>query len=218
MKLLILGGTGRTGKWLITEALTRRHEVHALVRDKEKLPLRSEKLKVFEGTPAEKEHLEPAIRGCEAVLNALNISRKSVFPWSRLVTPRDFLSTCTANVIDLCKKQGIGRVIVISASGVGDSATEIPGWLRWIIRNTKLGIIYKDHVRQEELLKGSGLDWTVVRPVGLTNKGVDKAIRVSLQGEPKPKFTLSRRNLARFMLDIVEKDRYIRQTPTLSEE
>ncbi len=218
MKILILGGTGRTGKWLITEALNRGHMVHALVRDKQRIPLKSGLLIPFEGNPANKDDLANAILGCDSILNALNISRQSEFPWSRLITPENFLSTVTGNVIDLCQKRDIDRYIVITAAGVGSSAHEIPGWFRWLIRHSNIGTIYKDHEKQEALLRMTSLHWTVVRPVGLTDKTVDKDIMISFEGRPKPGMTISRKNVARFMIDVLERKKYIHQTPTISEK
>jgi putative NADH-flavin reductase len=72
-KLLILGSTGRTGKYLLKEALTRGFEVNILVRNTKKISVDSEKLTVFEGTPSNKEDLTKALQGCTHVLSALNI-------------------------------------------------------------------------------------------------------------------------------------------------
>jgi putative NADH-flavin reductase len=48
-KLLVLGGTGRTGKCVIQEALNRGYEVNAIVRDAAKLEVISGKNREFQG-------------------------------------------------------------------------------------------------------------------------------------------------------------------------
>jgi putative NADH-flavin reductase len=217
MKLLILGGTGRTGQFLIKEALDRGHTVHALVRRPEKLKVSSDHLLFFQGTPTRLEDLKKAMEGCNAVLSALNISRKSDFPWSKIVSPTDLLSTSIGNVVKLAPLNNIDRVIVISAAGAGDSAKYSPGWFKWIISHSNIGITYKDHDRQEQLLKDSNLRWTAVRPVGLSQSEKDKPVRVTVPGVEKPGFTISRKNVARFMLDILEQDQYIHEAPIISE-
>jgi uncharacterized protein YbjT (DUF2867 family) len=161
--------------------------------------------------------LEEAITGCDAILSALNISRKSDFPWSKLVSPPNFLSESMANVVLLATRLDIQRVIVITAAGVGDSARYTPGWFRWIIRHSNIGITYEDHERQEQALTNSTLRWTIVRPVGLTNAEKEKPVRVTVPGLEKPGFTISRMNVARFMIDILEQDKYVHDKPTISE-
>ncbi len=82
MRVLILGATGRTGRLLVEEALTHGYEINVLVRDERKLTINSASISVYEGTPTDREALEIAMRGCEAVLSTLNISRTSDFPWA----------------------------------------------------------------------------------------------------------------------------------------
>ena len=217
LKLLILGGTGRLGKELLVEAIKREHTVHALVRDTDRLPFHSDKLVPFKGNPNNREDLSIAIRSCHAVLSALNISRTSDFPWSKLRTPKDFLSQTIENLIILADENLIERVIICSAWGVGDSRKEIPFWFRWLIANSNIGPAYEGHEAQEERLKASQLKWTAVRPVGLTQATQAKVVLVSSQGHPKPNLTISRRNVARFMLDILEQERFVGQTPTIFE-
>ncbi len=217
MKLLILGGTGRTGQFLIKEALDRGHTVHVLVRHPEKLKISPERLVIFKGMTTQREDLGKAMEGCEVVLSALNISRKSDFPWARMVSPPDLLSASIGMVVELAPIYNLDRVIVISAAGAGDSAKYLPGWFSWIINHSNIGITYQDHDRQEKILKDSNLRWTVVRPVGLTNSEKDKRVKVTVPGVEKPGFTISRKNVARFMIDILEQDRYIQKMPIISE-
>jgi len=217
MKILILGSTGRTGKWLVREAINRGHHVHALVRNPAKLSVKSEKLITFSGSPLNEEEMNQAMEGCEAILIALNISRKSDFPWAKVLSPENLLSETMKNIIEQAPEQGIKRVITITAAGVGDSAKYLPGWFSWIIRNSNIGVTYRDHERQEKLLMESKLDWTIVRPVGLSNSEKDKPVKVTIPGVEKPGFTISRKNVARFMIDSLEKGQYIQETPTISE-
>ena len=217
MKILILGGTGRTGRHLVGEALDRGHIVHVLVRYPGKLMCQDDRLIVFKGTPLSREDLEEAMKDCEAVLCALNISRKSDFPWSKLVTPPTFLSESMHHVVELAPRFDLQRVITITAAGVGDTAQYTPGWFRWIINHSNIGITYEDHNRQEQILMESRLRWSIVRPVGLTNSEKNKPVKVSVPGVEKPGFTISRKNVARFMIDILEKDQYIQEAPTISE-
>jgi len=216
MKILVLGATGRTGKWLVAEALSQGYEVHVLVREPAKLRTSSSKLTVFTGTPADEQALEQAIIGCTAVLSALNISRQSDFPWSKLRTPPQFLSGTIKVLIPLCHRHEIKRVVVISAWGVHETRKELPGWFRWLIDHSNIRFAYRDHEAQEDLLRASGLDWTAVRPAGLTNAKKVQEIQVSLNGQPRPRLTISRRSVARFMVDLLRHHTFLHQAPVIS--
>ena len=94
---------------------------------------------------------------------------------------------------------------------------EIPVWFRWFIKNSNIGVAYKDHERQENELKTSKLDWTIVRPTGLTNFKKEKKIIESYNNEPKPKLTISRKNVAKFMVNALKRDELIGQITVISE-
>jgi uncharacterized protein YbjT (DUF2867 family) len=216
MKILLLGATGRTGKWVLEEAIHRGHIVHALVRKAAKVKLTNGQLTLFEGTPTDPVALEKAMQGCEAILSAINISRTNDFPWAPLRTPKDFLSASMKNMISLAPKHNIRRIIFISAWGVAETRGDIPGWFRWFIEHSNIRYPYADHAVQEELIKASTLDFTSIRPVGLTNSKKDKSITVTLNNTPKPSLIIPRRMLAKFMLDTLEKNWYVREMPVVS--
>jgi putative NADH-flavin reductase len=218
MKILLLGATGRTGKHILDRALQHGHNVHALVRNKQKVSTTHSNLVLFEGDPLDKNILSVAMQGCEAIISALNISRTSDFPWAKLRTPKDFLSSVASNIIEIAPQQNIQRYIFISAWGVAETKKDIPSWFRWFIDHSNIRYPYIDHERAEELLKTSSLQFTAIRPVGLTNFKNQKEIIVSLDNTPKPKLLISRRGLARFVLDVLEKGLYKREIVVVSEK
>lgn len=218
MRILLLGATGRTGKLLLEQALNHGHIVHVLVRNKQKIPLQKFNLLLFEGSPADRDALDDAMRGCDAILNVLNISRKYEFPWAGLRTPKDFLSVTMRNIVELSAKNKVRRIVFTSAWGVSETKKDLPRWFRWLVDNSSIRYPYQDHERQEEIIKNSNLDWTAVRPVFLTNSNNHKEIVVGEDGQAKPRLYLSRRNLAAFMLEVLEKNSYLCQAPVVSEK
>ncbi|WP_185716309.1 NAD(P)-dependent oxidoreductase [Larkinella knui] len=217
MKLLILGATGRTGKELLDQALKAGISVHALVRDIDKVKMTSRNLKLFESKKLDRTALRLAMLGCDAVLSTLNISRTSEFPWSGLRTPKDFLSNTMRNVLEVANELHIKRIIVTTAWGVNETRNDIPAWFRLLIDYSNVGVAYRDHELQERLLAASQSDWTVVRPVGLTNSRKHKQIRITINNEPKPNLTISRSNVAKFMVDIYKTGDYKNEAVTISE-
>ncbi|RYU91914.1 hypothetical protein EWM62_00285 [Mucilaginibacter terrigena] len=199
-KLLILGATGRTGKWLVKEALERGYLVSVLVRHPEKLDITNKNLRVFTGLTTNKEIMEQAIAGCSQVISALNISRHNDFPWSSLRSPKLLLSETMKVLIEAGRTAGIQKIIILSAWGVGDSRTEIPWWFSWLIDHSNIKYAYDDHARQESLLINSEIDHLIIRPVGLTSGRAKMGIQESYQNYPAPKLTISRRSLARWLI------------------
>lgn len=216
MKILLLGATGRTGKWILQEALAQGHTVHALVRNRNKIDTTHERLIIFEGLPTDKDSLQKAVDGCEAVISALNISRVSDFPWSGLRTPLQFLSDTMRVLIPACENASVHRIIVCSAWGVAETRKDIPAWFRWLIDHSNIGPAYADHERQEKLLQNSSLEWTIVRPAGLVNGRKDKPVIASIDNHPRPGLIISRKNLARFMTDQLVSRSYIRTAIVVS--
>src|SRR5258708_29485487 len=100
MKVTLLGATGRTGKHVLNILLQKGHSVQALVRDASKIKIYSEEqLFVLEGDTTNLDTLRTAMKGCEAVVSILNISRNSDFPWSGLRTPKTLISDTIRNAI-----------------------------------------------------------------------------------------------------------------------
>jgi uncharacterized protein YbjT (DUF2867 family) len=185
MKILLLGATGRTGKWVLQQALEQGHQVNCLSRQIKRLHPQ-DGLLLFEGDPTHPDDLKTAILGCDGIISVLNISRTSDFPWATLRTPKNFLSNVMHQLIIVAEELQVQRIIVCSAWGVKETKKELPGWFRWFIDNSNIGVAYADHERQEDIITESSLKWTIVRPVGLTNGVKSQQIRESFGNKPKP--------------------------------
>ena len=215
MRILILGATGRTGKLVLKTALDEGYEVNCLARNSARIPT-VDKLQVFEGNPAVSEDLEKALQGCDYVINVLNISRTSDFPWAKLRTPPTYLSDVMKKLMTLAEKHRLKGLIACSAWGVAETKKDIPFWFRWMIDYSNIGLAYRDHERQEELLAKSSLNWTVVRPVGLSNVKKEEKIKVSLNNSPKPSLMISRLSLAKFLVQCIREEKLRGKMPVIS--
>lgn len=207
MQLLILGATGRTGHWVLKQALERGFKVHALVRFPEKLQPHVN-LKVFQGDASNAMQLYRAAAGCSAAISVLNISRKTDFPWSKLSTPEHYLSSVMTNLVKAFPNVKVNPLIVCSAWGVGDSKKDLPFWFRLMVDYSNIGVAYRDHERQEKILEDSSLNWVIVRPTGLTNSEDFQEVKAIQDNSTKPKLTINRKTLASFMLDCVSDKSY----------
>lgn len=215
MKILVLGGTGRTGKLVLKKALKKKHQVHCLARKTERIE-KKDGLTLFEGNPYDETDLKEAISECDSVISVLNISRKSDFPWASLRTPKTFLSDVMAHLVPIAENQNLKRISICSAWGVAETRNDIPKWFRWFIDNSNIGMAYADHERQEKIISDSKLDWTIVRPVGLSNSKREERIIETFDTLPKPNIFISRHSVADYLVDSLEKDYLVKKKVVIS--
>jgi uncharacterized protein YbjT (DUF2867 family) len=214
MKILILGATGRTGKYVIEEALKKGHKVSAIARDPDKL--KSYDIDITQGTPYDYETTEKALTGCDVVINTLNVSRKSDNPWAPLVAPKDLISKSASNAIKAMEKTGIKRFVALSTIGAGRSWKTTPAILRLIVSISNLRHAFLDHGKQEELLENSSIDYTICRAPMLSSD-INSSGAVATQENETPKsMKLSRNSAAEFFIKIVENKEFLKQTVNLS--
>jgi putative NADH-flavin reductase len=214
MKILILGITGRTGRLAAEEAIKRGHKVVGIARDPEKVTLND--VKILKGTPYDLETVRKACIGSDAVIGTLSLLSLSQGIFGKIYTPLDILSVSMKNTVKVMKEQGIKRIVLMTALGVGDSEKELPRIARMLINLTNIKYSYIDHELEEKVLENSDLEWTIVRPVGLNNKNENLSIQYNLNGVGKIKNSISRNAVAHFMLDCIEKGDFIRQKPGIS--
>jgi uncharacterized protein YbjT (DUF2867 family) len=169
MNLLVLGASGGCGRHVVRHALARGHAVTALVRAETayEAPVGAV---VVRGDVLDTVVIAAALRGCDAVISCLGIRRHwPRNPWSRLLSPPDFTSRAAASLVAAMRNASVERVLAISAAGVADSAPRMSRVLRWLFGHSQIGAAYRDLAAMEAVYSASGLDWTAVRPVTLTN-------------------------------------------------
>ncbi len=215
MKILILGANGRSGRRIVNEALRAGFSVHALVRNKKDLP-EHQNLRIIEGSCLKRSDLDKALTGTVAVVSALNVSRKSDFPWSKLKSPTDLMSKTMEYLIPLLYAHGISRLLIISAAGTGDSRKVLPKWFAWLIDHSNIKYAYQDHERQEKLVRNSDLEWTILRPVGLSNSSKITRVCISKDGIPPPSMLISRDTLANYVIQTLEDNLHYQESPVIS--
>lgn len=212
--LLVLGGSGRTGIHVLRQAVDRGHRVRALVRNPDTVdaPVGVE---LVAGTPAEIEDIRRAAEGADAVVSALNNSRASDNPWAKPVSPPTFMTDATRDTLAVMQEQSIRRIAVASTQGAGDSWNTLNPLFKALIKTSGIRHGYADHHGVDALVHASDLDWVLVRSVALTDKTPNGPLRAALAGAEKPGMSVSRAEVARFLLDNVEDDTWLRQAPVI---
>jgi putative NADH-flavin reductase len=194
MKLLILGATGGTGRHLLTQALEAGHEVTVLARNHTAVSTLHPRLRVVEGDLTAAPGPTEAIRGQDAVLSA--IGRGQSFKSERLI------QRSVPALLKAMEATGVRRLIFTSAIGVGDSAKDTPLAAKLFSR-ILLRDIYADKLIGDDMIRRSGLDWTIVQPTKLTDGPLTGTYRsgerLPLRGLP----SISRADTARFLLTLL---------------
>jgi putative NADH-flavin reductase len=110
----------------------------------------------------------------------------------------------------------VKRLIIVTGVGAGDSKNHGGFLYDKIFNPIFLRTIYEDKNRQEQLVKASGLDWTIVRPAVLTDGSKTGKYRAltDLSGVTAGK--IARADVADFILDELKTDQFLRQTPLLT--
>lgn len=210
MKLLVIGATGGTGRELVRQALARDHEVRALVRDPAKARDLGPRAEVARGDVLDPGSLKAAVRGREAVLCALGTRKLSR-------RPTTLFSNGTRNLIAAMRAEpGARRLVCVTGIGAGESRGHGPWWYDRLVLPLLLDEIYKDKTRQEELIRGSGLDWVIVRPAILTGGPATGSCRAVTDLAGLNAGKVSRADVAAFMLDQLASDAYLGKAPVLT--
>ncbi len=117
-------------------------------------------------------------------------------------------------LIDAIGSDDSRRVIYTSAFGVGDDLKRHAVIFKAVLRVFTIGEAYRDHDAAERLLEASQVNWTIVRPVGLTDeKGGEPA--VDLGTDWSSFSTVSREAVARYLLDCLTRNDVVRRTVTI---
>jgi putative NADH-flavin reductase len=161
MHILVIGATGGTGRELVKQALERGHHVTAFARHPSRIKSAHERLRVVRGDVMDPASVDAAVQGCDAVVCALGHKR-----W---LGPSKILSEGTRHVVRAMERQGVKRLVVETALGVGDSAGRLGLYYTLFTVPFILPFYWYDKGRQESVVRGSSLDWVIVRPGQLTN-------------------------------------------------
>ena len=153
MRVIVFGATGKTGRIVCQQALERGYEITAFTRSMNRIDSGDSSLRAAHGDVMDADSVAGAVSGHDAAIVALG---------STGLRDKSTLGVGTRNVVDGMTRNGIGRLVVLSAAGVGESWGQTP-WMARVVIKTMLRNIYKDHEEQEATVKASSLDWTIVR-------------------------------------------------------
>ena len=216
MKLTIFAATGGIGRQLLEQAVAAGHDVTAVVRSPEKLsgqPVRVVQDDLAAPDPAA---LESAVSGADAVLSGLG---------PRSNADAGIAARGTAAIVAAMQATHVRRIVVVSAAPVGTVPSpgrprpprHDPGdgfFMRHLfshVAGALFGKVYTDLAQMEDVLRDSGLDWTVVRPPRLSSKPGTGHYRTAYGQNVRGGWIVPRADVAQLMLRAVGQPETIKQ-------
>lgn len=208
-KIIIFGPTGTVGAHILQQALQAGHQITAFCRNKLNLKITEHpNLTIVEGDVYNVEQTVNALNGQDIVIIALGSGK------SRKSTVR---SEGTKNIIAGMQQHHVNRLICQTTLGAGDSHKNLNFFWKRIMFGWFLKQVFLDHELQEEYVKNSDLDWTIVRPGGFTDGARTGNYKHGFAPSDKTlKLKISRADVADFILKQTISDEYLLQTPGLS--
>ena len=208
MKIAVFGASGKTGEQCVRQLLAAGHDVVALARGT--LAVTNDKLRVVKGDVTSGTGVDDTIRGADGVIACLG---------ARVLKANTVRSDSAKHIIAAMKKNDVKRLAWLSACGVGDSreqAKKASFFFGYVILPLMLSANYKDAAVAEDALRASGLEFVLVRPVGLNDdaaKGGVAALTIS----EKPKHAyIARADVAAFMITALTDGAWVCKAPTLA--
>jgi putative NADH-flavin reductase len=195
MNVLVFGATGGTGREVVRQAREQGHEVTEFTRA------------THGDVTTDRGAVANAMRGQDAVISALG--RGNSFRSEQL------MSRSMDVILPAMKREGVRRLILTSAFGVGETFYEAPLLVKIFVR-LALRHIYADKAIADDFVCRSGLDWTIVYPTKLTDGPRTGSYRagehLEFRGMPK----ISRADAADFIVKQLTDSTYLHKTVIVS--
>lgn len=196
MKLFIVGATGRTGRLVIEQAISRGHTITAIVRRPGMLHAH-ERVQIVVGDPLRCSILAPALVGHDAVISCIG---------QRAQQDANLLTRAATSILKAMSESQVRRCLVVSQGLLFPSWNPIVMFLRLALKRN-----VADSAAMEHVICASKTDWTIVRPPRLLEGGIPRGYRVDRLPFQGSSWAMQRADVAAFLLDEVEKAGHVRE-------
>ena len=203
MRIAVFGASGRTGAEILRLAGERSWSVKALVRPSSPCQARPG-LEVIPGGFCSPYDVHATVRGAEAVFCVFG-------PRSARSAP--FCAEATRLIIAAMRDAGLDRLLCQTGAMVGDLPPNVSLAMALMAKTFRRQCpeLAADSSGQERAVIQSDLDWTLVKPPRLTNGPATNRVRAGRALRVGLLSSISRADLAAFMLDEASAERHLRE-------
>jgi putative NADH-flavin reductase len=204
--IAILGGGGRTGKYILTQLLSQGYSLKVLLRSPENFQLESPFIEIVTGDAIDPEAIRSLVQGCQAVISTVGQRKEEPLVASK----------ATKNVLKAMTECGIKRYILVAGLNVDTpfdkkssktiTATE---WMK-----TTFPTIHADRQKTYSILSASEINWTLVRVPFIEFTETKGETIVSLEDCCGAK--ISANEIATFVIEQLSDDTYIKKSPFIA--
>lgn len=206
LTIALLGGGGRTGKYIVEELLRKGYLVKLLLRNPENFEIKSPHIKINKGDALDETAIKSLLEDCTAVINTVG-QRKD----EPLVA-----SQATRLVLESMNKLEIKRYILVAGLNVDTpfdrKSVETKAATEWMKANFPL--IHEDRQKTYTLLSQSNVDWTLVRVPFIEFSENKSKIKIDLQDCTGSK--ISAADIAAFVVEQLSDRTYLRKAPFIT--
>lgn len=207
LKIAVIGGTGKSGRYLVQELIGKGFGLKVLVRNPENFKVESDLVEVVYGDVRNYEIVKSLIKKCDLVLSALG--------GSPLSEPTVF-SQATKNILAVMTEFDIKRYIVVAGLNVATpfdkKSPKTKFATDWMYKNYPKST--KDRQDEYDLLVESELDWTLVRLPMIELTDERKETKTSL--EDCSGDNISATDLAHFLIEQINDVTFIKEAPFIA--
>ena len=205
-KIAILGGTGKSGQYLVKELLSLGFHLKLLLRNPETLLIDSPLIEIVKGDARDPKSVQLLLEGCNAVISTLGQPRGEA----------SIFSAATKNVLSAMERLNIHRYVVTTGLNV-DTPSDKKGmktkmatdWMKENYPKTTL-----DKQVEYDLLSQSDINWTLVRLPLIELTDEKRIVNASLEDCPSDK--VSSADLACFLVEQLSTEAYNRKAPFIA--
>ena len=208
IKIAVIGGTGKSGKYLVNTLLEQGHHFKALVRNPKNFTIKSPLVEVVHGDVGSYGEVKSLLQGCEVVISLLGTG----IPPS----PPTIFSTGTRNVLKAMNELEVKRYILATGLNVGTpydkKGPKTTFATAWMYENYPKST--KDRQLEYRLLTESSIDWTLIRLPMIALTDNRSGVRASL--EDCPGDGIAAPDLADFVISQITDLTFVRKAPFIA--
>lgn len=204
-KIAVIGGTGKSGKYLVNELLRQGYNIKLLSRNPEKTIINHPNVEVVIGNATDSQSIHSLLNGTGAVISTLGLGVPASEP--------NIFSKATQNIINSMILYQIRRYIVTTGLNVNTEFdrknTNTILATQWMYQNFPIST--NDKQLEYEALLASNIDWTLVRLPMIEMTDTNDPISTSLEDCLGQKIGAT--SLANFLVNQLNDTTFISKSP-----